>query len=625
MRSISQYCKKCDKKATNDHLAGRHHVQHCGPNVSGFAFPDRQKLCHEGHVFLSSDGRQTLESPLAPDRPLQVMTVAETEDPPRANIVLYFEIMEVLSSQEVKNTSLGEKLRIRIHWTDGTVDEEIFHVAGCGNTRDAYEAMTSPWILKLEKPITEPRVRNHCEDEWELYMKNDELRKIIPMCYGYAAVRIEGQNIVGLLVERLAFTLDESYRKMRRLEASAERASLMTHMIMRTVEQMTLMAGKGLYHLRDWHVANIAFNNVTHTDCPVDARLIDWSGHSRRPMEPPRDRMAGALVAFTKSLPGPHVWGDEDHSHVSETEQVNMAQWKTYMAQCTDTVVAWWNAFLNFPTKTDLSRLNEQLCDIFEKYPRAAATPEWPQNGPAGTQNELQLWPATPSPSGSLYLQPPVLPRPAIADAVPKAPCTETMPGCPSLVMRALLAAAGTAQQHAESTFRQGNIKRVNTMSLPDRLVASPPNLPHHGHASKTHAYSDEEGHQMGLLFRILLEDFRTSGIIERVQPGYGGRVPAACSDPVKFHKSYAAAFKKSHGSNFQDLSATMQRATLHAFLFLKFSTDPLGKRMVPEDAKRRKTLSWIGFYITDEELPLIVQRVMAVYDVTRASAARSA
>ena len=68
-----------------------------------------------------------------------------------------------------------------------------------------------------------------------------------------------------------------------------------------------------------------------------------------------------------------------------------------------------------------------------------------------------------------------------------------------------------------------------------------------------------------------------------------------------------------------------MQRATLHAFLFLKFSTDPLGKRMVPEDAKKRKKLSWIGFYITDEELPLIVHRVMAAYDVTRAPVARNA
>ena len=134
--------------------------------------------------------------------------------------------------------------------------------------------------------------------------------------------------------------------------------------------------------------------------------------------------------------------------------------------------------------------------------------------------------------------------------------------------MHALLAAARTAQQYAETTFRQGNIRRVNIMSLPDRLAASPPNLPHHGHDSKPHTWSAEEGGAMGILFGILLEDFRTSGVVERVQPGFGGRVPAVCSDPVKFHKSYSSAFKKSCGCNFQDLSASEQRAKLTAFLF---------------------------------------------------------
>ena len=109
-----------------------------------FAFPDREKLCNEGLVLRSRDGRQTLESPLEADRPLHVMTVAETEDPPRTNLVQFFEIIEVLSPEEVKNTSLGEKLRVRIHWTEGEADEEIFQVIGCGDTRDVYESLTKP-------------------------------------------------------------------------------------------------------------------------------------------------------------------------------------------------------------------------------------------------------------------------------------------------------------------------------------------------------------------------------------------------------------------------------------------------------------------------------------------------
>ena len=142
-----------------------------------------------------------------------------------------------------------------------------------------------------------------------------------------------------------------------------------------------------------------------------------------------------------------------------------------------------------------------------------------------------------------------------------------------------------------------------------------PPNMPHHGNDSKPHTWTVEEGETMSVLFGILLEDFRTSKIIDRVQPGVGGDVPAPCRDPVKFHKSYSSDFKKCCGCDFEELSPSEQRAKLTAFLFQKFSTDPKGKHMVPADGKRRKTLSWIGFYITDDELPRLVDRVMLAYE----------
>ena len=36
-----------------------------------------------------------------------------------------------------------------------------------------------------------------------------------------------------------------------------------------------------------------------------------------------------------------------------------------------------------------------------------------------------------------------------------------------------------------------------------------------------------------------------------------------------------------------------------------------------PVGGKKRKTLSWTGFYITDEELPVIVDRVMRAYELS--------
>ena len=287
------------------------------------------------------------------------------------------------------------------------------------------------------------------------------------------------------------------------------------------------------------------------------------------------------------------------------------------MARCTDTTSTWWAALI-FPTENDLSDLHHRLTELFAKMPLAPATSSF--SSASHAQEVLETWPATPSSSIALSwrsqtLQPP---GPAFSLTAQNDSLGEyypdTLPGCPSMVMRSLLAAARRAQEHATNTFRQGNIKRENVMSLEDRLAVSPPNLPFHGNEKKPHAWSVEEGSAMGTLFSILLEDFKTSTIIERVQPGKGGLVPAACRDPLKFHKSYSNDFKKTCGCGFNELSPTDQRAKLTTFLFAKFSTDPDGKHMIPENGKRRKILSWTGFYITDEELSQIVERVMIAY-----------
>ena len=127
----------------------------------------------------------------------------------------------------------------------------------------------------------------------------------------------------------------------------------------------------------------------------------------------------------------------------------------------------------------------------------------------------------------------------------------------------------------------------------------------------------------MSLLFTILLAEFRQSGILERVKPGHGGKIPKQCSDPGAFHGTYATAFVKYYEGNFEDLEAAEQRQVLETFLRVKFSIDKMGQCMVPEDVKRWKVLSWTGFYITEDELLEIVEKVMTAYETHR-DAARS-
>ena len=96
------------------------------------------------------------------------------------------------------------------------------------------------------------------------------------------------------------------------------------------------------------------------------------------------------------------------------------------------------------------------------------------------------------------------------------------------------------------------------------------------------------------------------TNIISRVQPGKNGRIPAQCTNPAKFHQTYSCDFSKMCEREFDALNSVEQRS-------------PHGQCVVPDAGKKRKKLSWTGFFITDEELPNIVERVMLAYDRNRA------
>ena len=353
--------------------------RHCSPDsVCGC---DSVGGCQFDSACMTGHDRRLLntisESPLPPDGSLQGMTAAEIENRHILNTIRYFEISNVQSSKKAKNTGLAQQLLVHIVWTEGPAELEVFKLLVSGETRDVYQAETKPWVLKLEKPFTTGEVRNNCEHEFRLYLHDEELRKIIPRCHGYAGVRgLILQPIVGLLVDRLPFTMEEVYQRMCRLEATAERTSFMVHVIVCSVQQMMMMAGDQLYRLRHWPVCSIAFNHVVLPEEPFVSKLIDWSGLLKAPLEQPRKRMTGAIVAFTRGLSGLHTWGYSQDSMFSETEKMNIEEWKIYMANCTETVLAWWdktgetNMDGHIPTDFELSSLNTELCELTQQFPQ---------------------------------------------------------------------------------------------------------------------------------------------------------------------------------------------------------------------------------------------------------------
>ena len=196
-------------------------------------------------------------------------------------------------------------------------------------------------------------------------MKNDALRKILPRCYGFGSFDMQGRDGVALLTERVDETMGEAYAKMRILEPSSARTTLMLHMIMRTVTQMKTTADEGKYCLRDWHVHNIAFNCESQAGSDVDVKLIDWSGHLGDLVRLPRNRMESAMNAFLKSLPGPHSWGGVESSGSCESEESNIKQWKSLMQKWAEDVKEWWGD-VSFPTDSDLGNLNAFLTETLD-------------------------------------------------------------------------------------------------------------------------------------------------------------------------------------------------------------------------------------------------------------------
>jgi hypothetical protein len=321
--------------------------------------------------------------------------------------------------------------------------------------------------------------------------------------------------------------------------------------------------------------------------------------------------MAAAMNRFIQHLPGPHTWRRDDVSHCSDVELQHIAEWKTYMQDITDAVKQWWKGLV-IPEDADLASLTTGLADdianilsALEKVPSSGSNDD--PAVPAGRG-------ATQSSSSSSCHFPPQ----SVQRALAVIEGAHLMPGQPPQLLRVLLGAARRQHEYASRTFRQANIRRDVSISLTDRLAVTPPNLPHHGGLGRPHAWSQTEGTQMGVLFGILLEELKVSGIIARVQAGKDGRIPVQTYCAAAFHKSYSVDFRKLCGMAWDELPTSDQHLKLAAFLKKKFSTDKQGVDMCPDDMKRRKTLQWTGFFILDIELPQIVDRVMIAWNVYR-------
>ena len=124
-----------------------------------------------------------------------------------------------------------------------------------------------------------------------------------------------------------------------------------------------------------------------------------------------------------------------------------------------------------------------------------------------------------------------------------------------------------------------------------------------------------EDGSAVRLIWELFLGVLREWKYLERIDVDRRtGLIPKAARDTTKFHREYWSDFQNICGQPFTTLSQANQYAALKTFLWRKFSTDPSGQFMVPPDGMRPKVLSWLGFWLTEDEVVKITEAVISAY-----------
>ena len=195
---------------------------------------------------------------------------------------------------------------------------------------------------------------------------------------------------------------------------------------------------------------------------------------------------------------------------------------------------------------------------------------------------------------------------------------------CPSLhhlTVRALAAASRVDAEYAKTNrvYRKGF---STNESIPlEQRAAMKKWHPKHGSPDPTSTV--EDGDAFRFISDAFLEILHALKLVDRIDcVRASGNVPRAACDTTKFHRVYWKAFQRICVQPFGELTQEQQTTALKMFLRQKFSTDPHGRTMVPPKGRRRKRLSWVGFWLTEEEISYISESVMAGYYIQRNHAA---
>ena len=161
-------------------------------------------------------------------------------------------------------------------------------------------------------------------------------------------------------------------------------------------------------------------------------------------------------------------------------------------------------------------------------------------------------------------------------------------------------------KQHEENAFYRGR-ETEHSLTLEFRADTNE----WHENQGKPKRPRDE-GHDLGLVFRLLYHCMATNGFMRRVT-----KRPRKARDSVEFHRNNWKLLSRGEDPPWLEKSSEQKAQSLHAFLFERFHLCRRGTCMYPESPLARKGINnaaWEGLWMTDEELRQLVSEVMDAY-----------
>ena len=124
--------------------------------------------------------------------------------------------------------------------------------------------------------------------------------------------------------------------------------------------------------------------------------------------------------------------------------------------------------------------------------------------------------------------------------------------------------------------------------------------------------WSREVGDKLRLVWQLLLHAIHDRRFLQRCNP-----IPRSATDCDKFHAVHTCKFLR-HISpqSWDELDVAGKKSRLTAYLFLKFSTDPGRRELLPPANKtqHRADICWNSFWLSQGELDEFTQNAVDAY-----------